>query len=167
MKLEWMGEYRDVVEKLMKYCNEYGNIYKREQHYGTDIKISYAQIQVIEYLLENEERHQNMSTIASRLGVSLSVFSKLVNQLATKGLLQKYHTQSNKKDVIIQVTELGRKTYTDYSEFIVRTHFQKMFAVADKLPRETLPLIAQMLDAGLKPTIIESAGDVLVPIDEE
>ena len=167
MKLEWMGEYRDVVEKLMKYCNEYGNIYKREQHYGTEIKISYAQIQVIEYLLENEERHQNMSTIASRLGVSLSVFSKLVNQLAAKGLLQKFHTQSNKKDVIIQVTDLGRKTYSDYSEYIVQTHFQKMFDVADQLPRETLPVIARMLDAGLKPTIIEGEEDVLIPIDED
>ena len=166
MKLEWMGEYRDVVEKLIKYCNEYGNIYKRELYHGTKIKISYAQIQVIEYLLENEDRHQNMSMIAGRLGVSLSVFSKLVNQLTKKGLLQKFHTKNNKKDVIIQVTELGRSTYADYCDYIVRSHFQKMFEVADALPREALPIIANMLDVGLKPVPKDDSDDTLVPIEE-
>ena len=164
MKLEWMGEYRDVVEKLMKYCNQYGNIYKREMYHGTKIKISYAQVQVIEYLLENEDRHQNMSMIASRLGISLSVFSKLANQLVKKGLLQKFHTKTNKKDVIIQVTELGRSTYADYCDYIVRTHFRLMFEVADQLPRDTLPIIANMLDVGLKPVIPDDESDDLIPI---
>lgn len=166
MKLEWMGEYRDVVEKLIRYCNEYGNIYKREQYYGTKIKFSYAQIQVIEYLLENEERHQNMSTIAGRLGISNSVFSKLVNQLVTKGMLQKFHTKNNKKDVIVRVTDFGRSTYMDYSKFILENHFQKMFDVADRLPRETIPVIAEMLGAGEKPQVTEPVDDTLVPIDE-
>lgn len=165
MKLEWMGEYRDVVEKLIRYCNEYGNIYKREQYYGTKIKFSYAQIQVIEYLLENEERNQNMSTIAARLGISNSVFSKLVNQLVTKGLLQKYHTMNNRKDVIVRVTELGRSTYMEYSDFILKNHFQKMFDIADQLPRETIPVIAQMLGAGEKPPTVKPEDDTLIPIE--
>lgn len=166
MQLEWMGEYRDVVEKLIRYCNEYGSIYKRELFYGTKIRISYAQVQVIEYLLENEEKHQNMSTIANRLGVSLSAFSKLVNHLTEKGLLQKYHTDGNKKEIIIQVTDYGREIYDEYFKYILDTHFSKMFAVADKLPRETLPIVADMLDAGLHPTVkAKKKKDVLVPID--
>lgn len=60
MKLEWMGEYRDIVEQLIKYCNVYAAVYKKEEFMGTDIPISYAQIQIIEYLLENEELHLNM-----------------------------------------------------------------------------------------------------------
>ena len=58
MKLAWMGEYRDVVEKLIRYCNIYAAVYKKEAYRGTDVKISYSQIQVVEYLLENEELHR-------------------------------------------------------------------------------------------------------------
>ena len=43
MKLEWMGEYRDIVEQLIKYCNVYAAVYKKEEFMGTDIPISYAQ----------------------------------------------------------------------------------------------------------------------------
>ncbi len=42
MKLEWMGEYRDIVEQLIKYCNYYAASYKKEKKYGTDIPISFA-----------------------------------------------------------------------------------------------------------------------------
>ena len=82
MKLEWMGDYRELLEKLIHYCNQYANSYKEEQDYGLAEPFSFAQIQVLEYLLENEELNQNMSTISTRLGVSLSAFSKMVNRLA-------------------------------------------------------------------------------------
>ena len=78
MKLEWMGEYRDIVEQLIKYCNVYAAVYKKEEFMGTDIQISYAQIQIIEYLLENEELHLNMKQLAAKLGITTSNFSKLV-----------------------------------------------------------------------------------------
>lgn len=119
MKLEWMGEYRDIVEQLIKYCNVYAAVYKKEEFMGTDIPISYAQIQIIEYLLENEELHLNMKQLAAKLGITTSNFSKLVNKLESKGLLQKYHAANNRKEVIIQVTEYGKKVYADYLKFYI------------------------------------------------
>ena len=61
MKLEWMGEHRDVVEALIHYCNIYAGVYRIEKMEFRGITYSYAQIQVLEYLLENEERNENMS----------------------------------------------------------------------------------------------------------
>jgi len=148
MYLEWMREYRDVVEKLIKYCNYYAQSYKDEKYYGTEIPISFAQVQVLEYLLENEERHQNMSEIASRLGIRISNFSKIVNKLVDKNLLEKYHVVDNKKDVIVKVTDYGRKIYLQYVDTICDYHFKAMFEVADQIPKEYLPLIASMLEAG-------------------
>ena len=87
MKLQWMGEYRPFVEKLIKYANVYASIYNKEDYYGTSIPISFSQIQVLEYLLENEELNLNMSEIAGRLGISPSAFTKLVNKLTQKDLL--------------------------------------------------------------------------------
>ena len=56
MKLEWMGEYRDVVEALIRYCNVYAHVYNREKLHHEGVTYSYSQIQVLEYLLENEEK---------------------------------------------------------------------------------------------------------------
>ena len=44
MKLEWMGEYRDIVEQLIKYCNVYAAVYKKEEFMGTDIPLSLIHI---------------------------------------------------------------------------------------------------------------------------
>lgn len=149
MKLEWMDEYRDVVEQLIKYANRYAAVYTKEWCMGTEIPISYAQIQVIEYLLENEELNQNMSEIAGRLGISNSAFSKLVVKLEAKGLLEKFHTSINKKDVIVRVTDYGHGIYQQYVAYIYSWHFSKMFEAGKRIPREYLPDVANFLGAGL------------------
>mgnify|MGYP007101998053 FL=1 len=60
MKLEWMGEYREVVEALIHYCNIYAGVYRTEKLQYQGISYSYAQIQVLEYLLENEEDRKSV-----------------------------------------------------------------------------------------------------------
>ena len=90
MQLQWMGEYREVVEKLIHYCNVYASVYKKECLTQCGVSFSFSQIQVLEYLLENEEKNDNMSIVAARLGIALSTFSKLVSALEKKGLLKKY-----------------------------------------------------------------------------
>ncbi|MBP5294475.1 MAG: MarR family transcriptional regulator, partial [Lachnospiraceae bacterium] len=81
MKLEWMGEHREVVEALIHYCNIYAGVYRIEKMSYEGITYSYAQIQVLEYLLENEERGENMRTIAHRLGIHRSNFTKIIHRL--------------------------------------------------------------------------------------
>ena len=166
MKLEWMGEYREIVEKLIKYCNHYAQSCKVEKCYGTDIPISFAQVQVLEYLLENEELHQNMSEIAARLGIRISYFSKLVNKLVEKGLLEKYHTVDNKKDVIVKATDYGKTTYLKYADVIYKYHFKAMFEEADAIPKEYLPMVAAMLAAGTEEKETNNKAVKLVPIDK-
>ena len=84
MYLEWMGKNRAFVEKFIRYANTYAAVYKKEALYGTDIPISFEQVQVLEYLLENEQLNQNMSMIASRLGITPSNFTRIVNKLSGK-----------------------------------------------------------------------------------
>lgn len=165
MKLEWMGECRDIVEQLMKYCNVYASVYTKEMMHGSDIPFSFAQIQVVEYLLENEDMNQNMISIATRLGITYSTFSKLVSRLVKKGMLKKFHVQGNRKDVVVRVTPTGRRVYNEYAEYIVHCHFGKMFDAAKDIPREYLPHFARMLCAGLPQTeAAEQDKPVLIPI---
>ena len=145
MQLQWMGEYREVVEKLIHYCNVYASVYKKECLTQCGVSFSFSQIQVLEYLLENEEKNDNMSIVAARLGIALSTFSKLVSALEKKGLLKKYFLEGNKKNIVVRVSDLGRKVYESYAEEIFRNHFANMFNVLDDIPKEYLPVIAQAL----------------------
>lgn len=113
MKLEWMGEYRNVVDAMIRMCNAYYRVYNSE--FVSDIHLSPAQLQVMEYILENDDSHDNMSVIAKRLSISQSSFSKIVNQLVRRGFLEKYHLTNNGKNVIIKVSDYGKACYAKYS----------------------------------------------------
>jgi len=145
MKLEWMGEYRDFLEKLIHYCNVYASVCKQERTHGTQVPFSFEQIQIVEYLLENEERCQNMSSIALRLGITFSTFSKMVTKLEEKGLLEKCYLEGNRKNIVIRVSKLGREVYAAYVEEILRSHFGRMFQALDQIPPEYIARFAEAL----------------------
>ena len=127
MKLEWMCEHREIVEALIHYCNIYAGVYRVEKMSYEGITYSYAQIQVLEYLLESEDQRQNMSCIASRLGITRSNFSKIVSRLQKKGLVDKVGRPGSRKEILVTVLPLGRELYADYSRDILRWHFSPMF----------------------------------------
>ena len=136
MKLEWLGEYRDFVEKMIKFANMYANSYQKESYYGSEIHFSPSQLQTMEYILESEDKNQNMGEIAARLGISPSAFSKNVKKMIDKGLLEKYHTADNRKNVIVKVSPLGREVYQAYSQFALEHRFAPIFQILDQIPRE-------------------------------
>lgn len=166
MKLDWMSENRYFVEKLIRFANIYTSIYNKENYYGTDFKISFAQIQVVEYLLENEDLNQNMAMIAERLGISPSNFTKLVHKLEAKELLGKFTTEKNKKNIIVRVTDTGRKVYQDYSDYIVKNYFSEIFEITSKIPQEYLSSFARILDVNFKKCdlSLEEKTENLIPL---
>ena len=110
--------------------------YKLEKQEYRGISYSYAQIQVLEYLPENEERQENMSAVASRLGISRSNFTKIVTRLEAKGLVEKRSRPGNRKELLVTVLPLGRALYQDDSQEILRWHFSPMFRELAQVPLE-------------------------------
>lgn len=169
MYLDWMGKNRLFVEKLIKYANTYAAIYKKEDFYGTDIAISFEQVQVLEYLLENETLNQNMAMIASRLGISPSNFTRIVNKLVKKGMLEKYYVEGNRKNIVIRVTDFGKEQYLLYSECIYEYSFSKMFRHIEQIPQEELELVAKGLEEAVwdRPENIDFSHKRLIPVGEK
>ena len=97
MRLNWMGKYRNFLEQLIRFGNLYAQAYKVEDSYTESTSFSPAQIQIMECILENEDNNLKMAEIASNLGVTPSSFSKNIKKMTEKGLLEKYHTNHNKK----------------------------------------------------------------------
>ena len=165
MKLEWMGKYRRLVEMIIRCCNRYSQGYTKEYHYNFPVAFSPAQLQVMEYILENEEENQPMGEIAGRLGISQSAFSKNVKKMVEKGLLERYHMEGNKRTIIIKVSDLGREAYRCYSETIYEGLFRSVFEALDEIPDEYIERFTQAMEiaAGPKP---EASRKKLVKIKE-
>lgn len=166
MYLEWMGKNRAFVEKFIRYANTYAAVYKKEALYGTDIPISFEQVQVLEYLLENEQLNQNMSMIASRLGITPSNFTRIVNKLSGKKLLEKYYVEGNRKNIVIRVTDFGKEQYSSYSKWIYENSFSKLFVHMEKVPEEILWELAQGFEEALWLQEKTSTESKLIPVDE-
>lgn len=150
MKLEWMGEYRDVVEALIHYCNIYAAAYRIEKMEYKGVRYSYSQIQVLEYLLESEDKNENMSHIAARLGITRSNFSKIANRLIAKGLLDKAPMPGSHKEMKLTVNSFGRELYDAYSREILRWHFSPMFKQLDRIDRSNYPAIRDALYGAMR-----------------
>ena len=154
MKLEWMGDHRDVVEALFHYCNIYAGVYRIEKMQYEGITYSYSQIQVLEYLLENEERNENMSSIAQRLGITRSNFTKIINRLERKGLVERVRAPGSRRDLCVCVNDLGRTLYEDYAKGVLKRHIEPMFRDLDKLTPESRAIVRDaLMDAmgGVRP----------------
>ena len=61
----------------------------------------------MEYLLENEERRDNMTAIAKRLGITRSNFTKIVKRLEEKGLVEKRYLSGNRKSMTVTVRKIS------------------------------------------------------------
>ena len=77
-----------------------------------------------------------MSAIASRLGISRSNFTKIVNRLEAKGLVEKRSRPGSRKELLVTVLPLGQALYEDYAREILRWHFSPMFEELSQLTPE-------------------------------
>ncbi|WP_270169850.1 MarR family winged helix-turn-helix transcriptional regulator [Paenibacillus sp. SYP-B4298] len=146
MKLDWMGNHRALIEKIIKYGNAYSNTYKLQRSYGTDVMFSAAQIQTLEYILEAEDQDEKMSEMAARLGVSRSTFSKNVKNLMEKGLLEKYHLSGNRKDIYVKPSAKGREVYVNYTAFVRELCFDEVFKYADTISEADKESFTRIMD---------------------
>lgn len=145
MKLEWMGNYRDVVEAMIGMGNAYYQAYN-EKNFISEIQMSPAQLQVMEYILENEEQNENMSVIAKRLSISQSAFSKIANQLVKNGFLEKYHAENNRKNIIMKVSDYGKQCYEKYSRGPRTDVWRRIFKKLDTLEAEEVQIFIDCLN---------------------
>ncbi|MDE6923156.1 MAG: MarR family transcriptional regulator [Oscillospiraceae bacterium] len=143
MKLEWMGAYRDIVGDFYRSANGYSQICKTEL-FGDKIRFSPYEVQIMEHILEYAEQHKNMKWYAERLGLSQATLSKYVRKLVDKGLLEKYHREGNRKDIILMVSPLGLEEYERYSQQMKAAIFDELFHLLDSISPEELEIVKKV-----------------------
>ena len=152
MKLEWMGEYRELIQQMMVFANSYSRTCREEHNYHTSVDFTATEIQVMEYFLEHEEEQENMVGVAESLGITKSTFSKHVKKMSEKGLLEKYHTSDNRKNIIVRVSEFGKEVYQEYAKYTYETAFCQIFEILDKIPKKYVREFSRILELAAKLT---------------
>lgn len=145
MKLEWLGDQRDTIEAIFLWGNHYASHYKKPFRITDEVWLSASEIQVVEYLLENEELKLNMAGVARRLGISPSAFTALVAKLEKMGLVEKYYYQDNRKSLIVLVTDQGRCIYGEYSRQLHDLWREKVLGSLGHIPAKYQVVFAQVL----------------------
>lgn len=145
MKLEWLGEYRDLVASIYRAGNAYSITCKRET-LGDQVSFSPYEVQIMETVMEYEDGNKNMSWYAHKMGLSTSTYSKYVKKLVEKGLLEKYCTTNNRKNVILRVSDLGKKEYETYSAAAAKRWFRELFEKLDRMPEEERRSVQEIFD---------------------
>ena len=145
MRLEWLGKYGDFVEKLVHYGNAYAQNYNTERSFGVGASFSASEIQTLEYILTNQNKNQNMAEMAYYLGIPASTFSKNINKMMKKGLVEKYHISTNRKEIILRVSDFGKDVYEQYSRFAYERLYKDVFSVLDQVPAEYVEKFTQIL----------------------
>ena len=144
LKLEWLGKYRKFVGALYRSANTYSQCC-RDNSLGEHVKFNPYEVQTLEWILENEDKNKNMKWNAAHLGMRPNTYSKNIQKMVEKGLLEKYHTTDNKKNVIIRVSDLGRKEYEAYSRYAYQKWFEDLFAMLDEIPEEYVEKFTDIL----------------------
>lgn len=144
MTLSWMGPYRALVEEYIKAANSYARTYRLPRLEFEGVALSAATVQVLEYILENEEAGQPMARLAERLGVTRGAFSKTVSQLSAQGLIQKQHPSQSSKDYVLTLTDKGRRVYDAYSRAVLTQVFSPLFRELDKMPPEQIDAMVEV-----------------------
>jgi DNA-binding MarR family transcriptional regulator len=136
-------QYRNLVELIIQMCNVASTTFAQPAYFNTPIKLTPHEIQIIEAILEDKD--ENMTIMAARLGISKGGFSNNIKKLIKKGCLVKEHKEGNRKNLYPAVTPCGTEVYWKYSQHIFEACFKEFFKLADTIPNKHIKTFEKML----------------------
>ena len=166
--MEWIGRYRSVVAAMIRYANVSQRLLT-EHHYSSehDVTICPQEWQVLEYLLEHPDNTLCMAAIADRLGLVPSTFSKCTQALIGNGLVERFRTPGNRKNVILRSTAKGRQFYHGEVDRFLAATYQPLFDGLSAFTDEQLSAFADTLNVHTDSLLPHKIGNTtLIKIEE-
>ena len=158
--MPWIGRYRSVVAAMIRFANVSQRMLSEHRYHSLyDLSISPQEWQVLEYLLEHPNNTLHMAGIADHLGMVPSTFSKCTQALVSYGLVERFRTPGNRKNVILRSTEKGKKFYHGEVTRLIGPKYQTLFSGLSGFTDAQLEAFAAALDAHTDQLIADKVGD--------
>lgn len=142
--MEWMGRYRQLVLAIVQHTNVISR-YGGRHFIAEGISLSSNEWQVMEYIVEHREDDENMIFVSETLGIPQSSFSKLVKNLSAMGLIERYRSIDNKKNVILRPTDLALRAYDHHQKVIHEEVFKPFFDALEGVSDEDLNAVTEAI----------------------
>ena len=147
MQTEWMGRYRPLVAVLVQHSNITARAASHSNEIGEGVFLNTVSWQVLEYLIEHRDDASCMTHIHEALGIPQSSFSKIARQLTDLGLVERYQSTANRKNIILKPSEKALRLYRSFSQRIYEKDFQSFFQDLDALDDDSLAVVISALQA--------------------
>ena len=138
MDMHWMGRYRKLVMALVQHSNITMRGVGIKDRITDDIWLTANEWQILEYIIEHSEDDAHMNHMLEVLALPQSSFSKTVSLLCSYGLVEKYQTETNRKNVLLKPTEKALAIYKEKSNELDTEMFEDFFKTLDGFDDETL-----------------------------
>ncbi|MBQ6048501.1 MAG: winged helix-turn-helix transcriptional regulator [Oscillospiraceae bacterium] len=145
MDMSWMGRYRTLVMALVQHSNISARGGGIRDRITDDVWLNAHEWQVLEYIIEHAEDDAYMNRISEVLGLPQSSFSRSVSLLSSYGLVERYQTESNRKNVLLRPTEKGILVYKEKYSQLDNELFEVLFKSLDRFDDETIKGFSEAL----------------------
>lgn len=108
-----------IDEAIGQLCNLDRVIDAKCRDYGCGFELSAREIHTLEAMVNHPNR--NASELTELLGFQKGTFSKIASRLEKRGLVQRYQSQENRKEIFFRCTSLGQQAYEGHYRFHERT----------------------------------------------
>ena len=142
-EMKWL-QHRDVVWAFYRAANAYSSLIKKKLNCG-DVFFNPVEIQILEHILVYSHEQHNMKWYANEIGISPSSLTHYINDMEKNGIIEKYHTLSNKKNVILHISAAGIEAYQNYVSH-VSPFFQSIDNHLDQLSAKDEELFVKVLN---------------------
>lgn len=141
---EWMGRYRPLVSALVQHVNYVSRATSAFQIYE-DIYLVPNEWQVLEYVVVHRDSNEHMNNMIHALSIPQSSFSRIQKKLCGMGLIERYQTMDNKKNIILKPTELGIKAFENHSAEMYQKLWKPFFDALEGFSDEELQTFTKAL----------------------
>ena len=124
-------DYEQLMYLLDAVLTKTESLHTPSSDFGTGIPIYRKEIHTLQAI----GRHPkiNVTALSEHMGVTKGAISQTVAKLIKKGMVRKQYAQGSKKEVILELTDLGWTGFHNHEEFhmdmlnIAREYFGKQF----------------------------------------
>jgi len=111
--------YEEILQKLEKVIVMMESMHTPSLSFGTGVLMHTKEIHTIQAI----GRHPgiNVTKLADNAGVTKGAVSQTINRLLKKGLVRKTHAPGNDKEVVLELTDLGRIGFHNHEKFHMDT----------------------------------------------
>lgn len=137
------GRFIAIKEAFLRVVNKFHRLEKVPIDHGTGDLLYPAEINTIEVI--GKTPGINVTRLAKRQGVTAGAVSQVLGKLERKGLITKYHEASNRKEVLIRLTEKGWIAFRNHERFHLE-YDMDMLKEMSCLSPEQIAFIQEFLD---------------------